>query len=263
MRVRDARPGDHEDFRRFLAELGADQPPPDFATWNAHLRPRTLFLETDTGELAAYALCFPLGPRGDVRQIVVAPAWRGRGVGRELMAVVAARLRAEGCLDWRLEVRADNAPAIALYTAVGMRVLHDVCVVRMTSIDARGFAKPGDATRVTPTDDHVLEARFDLGTGAIARWRARRPNATFWQLPDAGLVSYWGDFTPERALLFPFRAVRPEHAAALLHAVLADGAPPNLELHVVDPSIAEALVAAGGHIHERMFEMGGALSLSS
>jgi hypothetical protein len=33
-----------------------------------------MFLVTDAGDVAAHALCVPYGPRGDLRQIMVAPA---------------------------------------------------------------------------------------------------------------------------------------------------------------------------------------------
>src|SRR5512143_4320360 len=97
--TRDARREDHPAFARFWAELGIDQPAPDIEYWDIHLRPKTIFLEAPGGELAAYALTFPFGARGDVRQIVVDPSFRRRGVGQQLLAEVAARFRAARVRD--------------------------------------------------------------------------------------------------------------------------------------------------------------------
>ena len=45
----------------------------------------------------------------------------GRGVGRELLHAAERYARAHGCVALRLEVRYDNARAIALYEKLGYR----------------------------------------------------------------------------------------------------------------------------------------------
>lgn len=47
------------------------------------------------------------------------PDARGRGVARALLDAVIERARFRGCERLGLEVRADNAPALALYRAAG------------------------------------------------------------------------------------------------------------------------------------------------
>lgn len=76
---------------------------------------------------AGVAVCF-LGfatfearPLLNVHDLVVAPDHRRRGVGRALLEAVAAGARELGCCRVTLEVRQDNAPARALYAAVGFR----------------------------------------------------------------------------------------------------------------------------------------------
>lgn len=51
----------------------------------------------------------------------VDPAWRGQGVARRLLTAAEDAARAHGCVYLRLEVRRDNAAAIALYKAAGFR----------------------------------------------------------------------------------------------------------------------------------------------
>ena len=259
MVVRDACSEDYPAFARFWDQLISDQRVPDAETWNRTLRPSTLFF-AEGDELVAYALIFPFGPRGDVRQIVVDRAWRRRGVGRELMATVATRLRSAGCREWRLEVRADNAAAIALYHTVGMRELHAIETFRLAA-DAAAKLAPVRSERVRvidPADDAELEAHFDYGPGQLASWRARRP--VMWMLRDGARIALAGfvpDFAPDCALLFPFRATTADAARELLS--WATPLPGQVELLVVDPPVSAMLRAVGAVLHESLIEMGGPL----
>ena len=51
--------------------------------------------------------------------LAVAMHARGAGLGRTLLAAAEADARARGCESMRLEVRVDNAPAMALYEGHG------------------------------------------------------------------------------------------------------------------------------------------------
>ncbi|MFB3893200.1 MAG: N-acetyltransferase family protein [Phycisphaerae bacterium] len=63
---------------------------------------------------------------GRVYALGVLPASQGRGVGRLLMERIIAELRNRGAGRIFLEVRADNAPAIALYRKLGFTELGTV-----------------------------------------------------------------------------------------------------------------------------------------
>lgn len=53
--------------------------------------------------------------------LATAAAARGRGIGKALLAAAEAGARERGCTRFRLEVRRDNAAAIALYETQGYR----------------------------------------------------------------------------------------------------------------------------------------------
>ncbi|KAB7743578.1 ribosomal-protein-alanine N-acetyltransferase [Nostocoides sp. F2B08] len=106
-------------------------------TWWAELaaRPRRDYvaLESD-GELVGYAGLDLAGEVADVMTIAVAPEAQGRGLGGELLALMASRAREAGAAYLLLEVRDDNAGAKALYARAGFEVV----TVR------RRYYQPGD-----------------------------------------------------------------------------------------------------------------------
>ena len=72
------------------------------------------------GLAGASVLLTRVGSRvGRIYSLVVAPGARGRGLARTLVATLEQEARRRGCVRMRLEVRADNAAARALYAALG------------------------------------------------------------------------------------------------------------------------------------------------
>lgn len=109
-----------------LAELAALEQElfPDDAwsleSWWGELagRPRREYvLVEDTGGVVGYAGLDHGGEVSDVMTIAVHPRGRGRGLGRRLLTHLLERATAAGAERVMLEVRADNAAAIALYEA--------------------------------------------------------------------------------------------------------------------------------------------------
>jgi ribosomal protein S18 acetylase RimI-like enzyme len=267
---REATADDYALFLRFWDQLEIDQTPPSARYWVKHVRRDIIFLDVDRTTVA-YALCRPYGARGDIRQIVVDPAWRRRGVGLRLMEVVRARLQAAGCTSWALEVKESNTPAIALYHRAGMRELARISTLRADRDTlARWRSQRSPDVRVTPAgpaDDQALEATFRLLPGHLARLRASRPHEPVFQLHRsttlAGMARWWPEIQDGVGLLFPFEAQSVGQTGALVDVALSTGIPSNLrevELFVRTPRLAQDLLTAGARIHERFLEMGGPLT---
>lgn len=258
MQVRAARPADYDAFTRFWAQLDLEQPVPSRERWVEQLCPETIFL-ADGEAFAAYGLAFAFGPRGDVRQVVVDRAFRRRGVGKLLMAAIAAKLRAAGCTEWRLEVRATNAPARALYRAVGMAPHHTIEIVEIDRAACERFAATRSGRHticpVAVTDDAVLEANLDLGAGQVARWRRSRAGSPLVRVGMTALTQIWRDFSPAHGLLFPFLAPDADVAAHLI----AEALPGPYETCVIEPAIHAAMLAAGARPKDQQIEYAGAL----
>lgn len=60
-----------------------------------------------------------LEPHGEINYLYVDAAWAGRGIGRRMMAALAADLQARGFSSAALGVVAANAGAIAFYERLG------------------------------------------------------------------------------------------------------------------------------------------------
>ena len=75
------------------------------------------------GRLRAYCAFRRVLDEMHVMNVAVAPAERGKGIGRWLLAFSIGRARREGARRALLEVRAGNREAVALYESIGFRRL--------------------------------------------------------------------------------------------------------------------------------------------
>ena len=69
-------------------------------------------------------------PVGFLEAWYVAPAWRGRGVGRRLAAAVEAWTRARGCAELASDAAFDNAASQAAHAACGFEETERVVYFR-------------------------------------------------------------------------------------------------------------------------------------
>ena len=84
--------------------------------------PYAIWLVAMEGDVLAGYLGVQFGPDGgDIMTIATAPAFRGQGIGKQLLSAMVQILR-EKQLGWlTLEVRPSNAAAVGLYEAMGFR----------------------------------------------------------------------------------------------------------------------------------------------
>ena len=101
------------------------------------------------GEPAGYALWFYtfstfLGKRGlYLEDLFVKPAWRGKGIGRALLAHLAGEAIARDCgrLEW--SVLDWNEPAIGFYKGLGARPMGEWTVFRLAGEALNALAERG------------------------------------------------------------------------------------------------------------------------
>ena len=73
------------------------------------------------GKVMAYGVASYLFDQGDVQNVVVAPSWRGRGLGRKVLRSLIDAAALEGVETLFLEVRCSNQVAINLYQSMGFQ----------------------------------------------------------------------------------------------------------------------------------------------
>src|SRR5579872_6699538 len=174
---------DYPHFERMFAELGVPDPAPSPAAFATEIAPQTIVLEeVAAGAVVAYGHFEVLGgAKALVRNVVVDREWRRRGVGRTLMAELAARLRAAGCTRWELYVSPDNVAAIGLYEAFGMSSKGTASAMEIAwhDVDELGGAQRG-MIRGRPvsrdgSEDAAIEAAFGMAGGEVGHHRASSP----------------------------------------------------------------------------------------
>jgi len=79
-----------------------------------------------------------------LEDLFVVPDWRGRGVGRQLLAYVAGVAVQRGCGRMEWSVLDWNEPAVGFYRRLGARVMEDWRMCRLTG-EALARVASGDA----------------------------------------------------------------------------------------------------------------------
>ena len=84
---------------------------------------RTYVVDEDGEGVAGYAGLMAVPPTADIQTIAVASRARGRGRGRALLEHLMSVAGEAGCSEILLEVRPDNARAMAMYEEAGFEVI--------------------------------------------------------------------------------------------------------------------------------------------
>ena len=129
--IRPCRPEDFDPLTRLLAQLWPDGPPDPAAARGVFDRALAsdsqvyLCATTADGRLVGFGsltlknTLWPAGPIGNVDELVVDAASRGRGVGTRLLERLAAAARERGCRRLELDSAFHRAEAHAFYERHG------------------------------------------------------------------------------------------------------------------------------------------------
>jgi [ribosomal protein S18]-alanine N-acetyltransferase len=102
----------------------------------------TLVLRRDRGRIAAWACFRVVADEAELFRLAVDPRDRRRGLGRQALEQGLAEVRRRGAVHCLLEVREDNAAALALYEKVGFQAVgrrpyyyRDGCAAALLALD--------------------------------------------------------------------------------------------------------------------------------
>jgi len=274
IRIEPATPEDYPTFETLFVELATGEAPPNEAYFVREIAPNTIIARGADGSVAGYAFFQHFGPACYVRNLVTAPGFRRRGVGKLLMTEIAARARARGARTWELNVKAENVPAVSLYTGLGMRHRHDTIVVRLPWARLEGFASGAEPTsfEVRPPRAEELDAierAFEMPSGILATNLADPAKIVRVAFRDDGAQAL-AAFDPGFPGSFPFRARTASAARALLDALRPHARPIEdaerpwradaIQLVCEGMNdVADALLAAGATLVFRLAHLEGAL----
>lgn len=69
--------------------------------------------------IVGYAGMYLIPPEGDITNVAVTEEYRGRGIAGDILAYMFDRAGTLGIMEFTLEVRVSNIPAIKLYEKLG------------------------------------------------------------------------------------------------------------------------------------------------
>jgi len=153
--IRPARPGDRDLIFAFIRELAEYEKLLEHVDATAGDVERALFgasprvfcdIAEAKGQAAGFALWFYnystfRGRHGIyLEDLFVRPAFRGRGLGKALLANLAKRAVAENCSRVEWSVLDWNEPSIAFYKSLGAKALDDWTIFRLSDEALRNLA---------------------------------------------------------------------------------------------------------------------------
>jgi len=259
--IRPASGADYAAFASLFPELEVDDPVPPPHIWESVLAPRSWVVVAGE-EVIGYCYFQEYEDTGYIRNVVVSPRARRRGVGRAFMQAVGEHLRRSGKRFWRLNVRPGNHAALALYQRMGMNVQYQATSLRfpwtaLESIPA-GLAV---ARELAPARDSILEDLFDLPRGQLGYARSLGrlllETVSGSDQKPAGVAVFDASYPGA----FPFRVIETDAVAPLLNAMRVH-APAHEVVNLVvedDARLAEMLIAVGATVRDEILHLKGQL----
>jgi ribosomal protein S18 acetylase RimI-like enzyme len=192
--IRDAQASDVELLRRLRDEFQQELNKPPFfdEPWETvaddvedTVTNGVALIAEDDGAAVGYALAsvVPQTPiRGHLYDLYVHAGVRGRGVGRELIAATAERLRQRGATHLSLDVALTNDSARRLYEHLGFRA-YDVLMAASLDDVERQLAGPAQVPSYAST--HVQTDDVEGVRRAVAQFMPRAGHTEWSEVSDA------------------------------------------------------------------------------
>lgn len=263
--TRTATPGDYPAFTRLFAELRVPDPIPSPTVFQLMLP--NLIVATAGDEVVGYASWRTYGALVHVVNVVSAPERRGQGVGHALMAGIRERVIAAHATRWYLNVKRDNAAAMALYERHGMTIEGPAWALEYRWSLRENLPHSPPARVVTPNLNEVDEGDAEDKIGALgivpdhlAAMAAR--GRIVLGLETDTLVACTA-FDPHYPGAYPFAMRSPAHARALLDAIYPHRDPTHGDLVRIaldhDEALANLLLDHGATLSFALWRMQGSL----
>jgi len=192
--IRDARKNDLDLLRRLRDEFQLELAKPPFfdEPWDTvaeeveeTIKNGVALIAEDEGTPVGYALAsvVPQTPvRGHLYDLYVNADVRGRGVGRELIAAVAERLKGRGVTHLSLDVALTNDSARRLYERLGFRSYDVLMAVDLDQLEQE-LAAPALAESFAST--HVQTDEVDGVRRAVAQFMPRVGRSEWSEVSEA------------------------------------------------------------------------------
>jgi hypothetical protein len=197
-----------------------------------------------------------------VAQVVVDPDARRRGAGRALMADLQRRALAKGCTRWYLNVKADNAAAIALYQGFGLRIEQPGWALVADWTDLQRLRGSTDTERFEPSHQEASDfaRQHAIDPERLAQVRSR-PAVVFVAQRALGKMCAFAAFDPGFPGIYPLAVTVPEHARGLFDALIPHARHPYVNIFVEgNAALATVLQAGGAKLQFATLRMGAALT---
>lgn len=260
--VRLADAADYPAFVRLFPELAVADPVPTPEQFTSSMLPRVVLFEED-GQVCAYAFWLLYGATAHVVHLVVDPQARGRGVGRALLEDVRGRVVAQQCLRWCLNVKQDNAAAIALYRRCGFATEHPGWAMRTTWANLATLPDAPEAV-VTRTldaaDDALAGGSLGIEAERLALIRGR-PGVVLLAAWEGTVPAAVAAFDPAFPGVYPIRLARPELARSVLDALRPSARHDHVFITVErDAALFDRLRAGGAELLHAFYRMSAPLA---
>lgn len=257
--VRNAKAEDYSAFAQLFNELAVPDRTPALSVWRERIVSTTKVACIGRA-VVGYCYFQEYAEGAYVRQIAVAADRRRRGVARTMMKAVGEHLRARGKKTWRLNVKPENEPAIALYTAFGLRVLYTSKALRLPWSALPKLSETAlSAVPLERQSEADLEELFSLQRGQLGVARAQGSVLIAVTALDGQKAIGVGAFDPKFPGASPFRLEEPSGVRALLERMYEHATEKEyVDLLIEDNApLAALLESAGATVNLELVHMHG------